>query len=82
MAKKQIINLVEMAEQPVLDANKKPVYDADGYTKTARSFLVDTIKNSIDFKAGQKLTETQVRDLVANSAFEVNVRRPRNSDFS
>ena len=81
MTKKQIINLIETGETVVYDDNRKPVLDTDGHPKTERTFMVDTIKNSIDFKAGQKITKMQAHDLVANSAFEVNIRRSRNSDF-
>jgi hypothetical protein len=82
MAKKQIINLIEIGEKPVYDSNGRVKLDDDGRGITERAFMVDTIKNSIDYKAGQKITLLQAHDLVANSAFEVNFRRPRNSDFS
>jgi hypothetical protein len=81
MAKKQILNLVEMGES-IVQENGGAKLDKDGFAVTERRFMVDSIKNSIDFKAGQKISEFKVRDLLSNSAFEVNVRRSRNSDFS
>lgn len=76
MAKKQILNLIEWTEK----ATKN--FDKDGHTIVERRFKIDTIKNSIDFKAGQLLNELQVRDLLNTGQWEINLRQTRNSDFS
>jgi len=79
--KKLTINLVEL-EQAKKDENGNWIIDEETRLGIMeRVFLVDTIKNSIDFKPGEKLSQDTVTELITLGAFDVNVRRPKDSDF-
>lgn len=44
-------------------------------------FKIDSLKNTIDYRAGQFITEITVKDLI-NMGWNVNIRQTRNSDFN
>ena len=51
------------------------------YYKKDQHFRVEKIKNSIDWKAGEWLTEVTIQDLITNSYTKVNVREAKDNDF-
>lgn len=66
MAKKRTITLID--------------YRSHGASGQA-PFQVDKITNSIEFRTGEWLKETRVKDLCDITDFEVTIRSPRQSEL-
>jgi hypothetical protein len=72
-SKTPTINLVDYRSLSKREGGH-PRYDADDH------FRIESLKNTIDYRAGQFVKEITVKDLI-NMGWNVNIRATRNSDF-
>jgi hypothetical protein len=62
----------------LIDFRKTPrLYHEPGKGK----FEIESMKNTIEFKAGSFLKDEQVRDLINKPNWTVNIRQPKEKDY-
>ena len=74
VAKAATINLIDYRYLSMREGGH-PHHDADDH------FRIESLKNTIDYRAGQFIKEITVKDLI-NMGWNVNIRATRESDFS
>jgi len=70
MPKDPTINLIDFRTI----CKNNPQYNPEDH------FKIDSLKNTIDYRAGQFIQEITVKDLI-NMGWNVNIRQTKNSDF-